>query len=59
MRIDKAWHEHAPVTYNDVDMIFRINGDRIQSDSLRLVSRTCTLEGAESLAVLPSKMRTF
>ena len=38
MRVDKARHQHASVPRNDADIGIRIDGDRIQRDSLNGVA---------------------
>ena len=38
MRVNKAWHQHAPVPRNDADIGICVDGDRVQGDSLNLVA---------------------
>jgi hypothetical protein len=59
MRVNETWHQHPPLCRNDADIIIRVDGDWARGYALNGVALTNTLEGDESAALLPSKMRTF
>ena len=58
MRVDQTRHQHVPVGRNNGDISIRVDSDWIYRYTLNDIL-TSTLEGAESVALLPSKMRTF